>query len=61
MTASTTMQIPGFRGDLIGPDHHGYDDARAVWNRTVDRQTLIDRSLQRHRRRGRSRALCPRP
>ena len=29
MTAPTAMQIPGFRGDLITPDHHDYDDARA--------------------------------
>jgi hypothetical protein len=21
------MQIPGFRGDVIVPDHHDYDDA----------------------------------
>ncbi len=30
MSARTTMQIPGFRGDVIVPDHHDYDDARAV-------------------------------
>jgi hypothetical protein len=30
------MQIPGFRGDVIVSDHDGYDDARAVWNGTVD-------------------------
>ena len=38
MTAPATMLIPGFRGDVIGPDHHDYDDARAVWNGTVDRR-----------------------
>ncbi len=38
MTAPTTMQIPGFRGDLIAPDHDGYDDTRAVWNGTVNRR-----------------------
>jgi hypothetical protein len=27
MSAPTTMQIPGFRGDVIAPDHHDYDDA----------------------------------
>jgi hypothetical protein len=36
MSARTTMQIPGFRGDVIVPGHHDYDDARAVWNGTVD-------------------------
>ena len=41
MTAPTTMQIPGFRGDLITPDHHDYDDARAVWNGTVDRRPRL--------------------
>jgi hypothetical protein len=30
------MQIPGFRGDVIVPGHDGYDDARAVWNGSVD-------------------------
>jgi FAD/FMN-containing dehydrogenase len=41
MIAATTMQIPGFRGDAIAPDHDGYDDARAVWNGTVDRCPLL--------------------
>ena len=41
MTAPTTMQIPGFRGVLITPDHHDYDDARAVWNGTVDRRPRL--------------------
>jgi hypothetical protein len=59
MTALTTKQIPGFRGDVIAPDHDGYDDARAVWNGTVDRcPRLIVRC--RRRRRGRSGALRPR-
>jgi FAD/FMN-containing dehydrogenase len=35
------MQIPGFRGDLIAPDHDHYDDARAVWNGTVDRRPRL--------------------
>ena len=41
MTAPTTMQIPGFRGDVIVPDHDGYDDARAVWNSTIDRRPRL--------------------
>ncbi len=41
MTAPVTMQIPGFRGDLIAPDHDHYDGARAVWNGTVDRRPRL--------------------
>ena len=41
MTALTTMQIPGFRGDVIAPDDDGYDGARAVWNGTVDRRPRL--------------------
>jgi FAD/FMN-containing dehydrogenase len=32
------MQIPGFRGGLITPEHPDYDDARAVWNGMVKRR-----------------------
>ena len=35
---STTTGIPGFQGVLITPDHHEYDDARAVWNGAIDRR-----------------------
>ncbi len=41
MTAPTTMQISGFRGDVIAPNRNGYDDARAVWNGTVDRRPRL--------------------
>ncbi|HET9565476.1 MAG TPA: FAD-binding oxidoreductase [Mycobacterium sp.] len=41
MTALTTMQIPGFQGDVIAQDHDRYDDARAVWNGTVDRRPRL--------------------
>jgi FAD/FMN-containing dehydrogenase len=41
MTAPTLTQIPGFRGELIAPDHNDYDDARAVWNGTVDRRPRL--------------------
>jgi FAD/FMN-containing dehydrogenase len=40
MTPST-VRIPGFRGVLIGPDHHDYDAARAVWNGNVDRRPRL--------------------
>jgi FAD/FMN-containing dehydrogenase len=36
MSAPTTTQIPGFRGDVMVPGDHDYDDARAVWNGAVD-------------------------
>ena len=41
MSAPTTTQIPGFRGEVIAPDHHDYDDARAVWNGAVDRRPRL--------------------
>ena len=41
MTAPATMQIPGFRGELIAPGQDGYDGARAVWNGTVDRRPRL--------------------
>jgi FAD/FMN-containing dehydrogenase len=41
MTQRTTIQIPEFRGDVITSDHHQYDDARAVWNGTVDRRPRV--------------------
>jgi FAD/FMN-containing dehydrogenase len=41
MTAATAVRIPGFRGDLITPDHQGYDAARAVWNGTVERRPRL--------------------
>ena len=41
MSAPTTMQVAGFRGDVIVPGHHDYDDARAVWNGTVDRRPRL--------------------
>jgi FAD/FMN-containing dehydrogenase len=37
----TGMQIPGFRGEVIAAGDVGYDDARAVWNGTVDRQPRL--------------------
>jgi hypothetical protein len=36
MSARSSMQIPGFRGDVIVTDHPDDYDARAVRNGTVD-------------------------
>ena len=55
------MQISGFRGELITADHADYDTTRAVWNGAVDPAAPADRPMQRDRRRGRRRVLCPRP
>jgi FAD/FMN-containing dehydrogenase len=41
MTAPAMTLIPGFRGSTIGPDDEAYNDARAVWNRTVDRRPRL--------------------
>ena len=41
MTAPATMQIPGFRGEVIAPGQDGYDGARAIWNGTVDRRPRL--------------------
>jgi FAD/FMN-containing dehydrogenase len=36
-----TAEIAGFRGELIAPQHPEYDEARAVWNGTVDRRPRL--------------------
>jgi hypothetical protein len=36
MSARTTMQIPGLRGEVFAPGHHDDYDARALRNGTVD-------------------------
>ncbi|MGH3481212.1 MAG: FAD-binding oxidoreductase, partial [Nocardioidaceae bacterium] len=41
MSAPSTTQIPGFRGEMITADNEGYDDARAVWNGTVNRRPRL--------------------
>jgi FAD/FMN-containing dehydrogenase len=41
MTQRTTIEIPGFRGDLMTPEDPDYDGARAVWNGTVDRRPRL--------------------
>ena len=37
----TTVAIPGFAGQLIGPDHDEYDELRAVWNAMHDRRPAL--------------------
>jgi FAD/FMN-containing dehydrogenase len=38
---ATTMEINGFRGQLITADHAGYEDARAIWNGAIDRHPRL--------------------
>ena len=40
-TIATAIDIEGFRGELITADHGTYDEARAVWNGTVDRRPRL--------------------
>src|SRR5512138_690199 len=40
-STATGVEIPGFRGALIAAGHTGYDDARAVWNGTVERRPRL--------------------
>src|SRR5262244_4562080 len=41
MTAPATTHIPGFGGEVIAAGHDHYDEARAVWNGTVDRRPRL--------------------
>jgi FAD/FMN-containing dehydrogenase len=41
MTERTIIDIPEFRGDVITPECHEYDGARAVWNGAVDRRPRV--------------------
>jgi FAD/FMN-containing dehydrogenase len=41
MAQQTVVRIPGFRGEVITPRHDEYDDARAVWNGSVDRRPRL--------------------
>jgi FAD/FMN-containing dehydrogenase len=35
------MTIADFTGEVLGPDHHGYDATRAVWNVMHDRRPAL--------------------
>ena len=41
MQTRTMLEIPGFRGEVITPNHHGYDDARSLWNGVVNRRPRL--------------------
>jgi len=40
-TPTTSFSVPGFRGELVHPDHELYDDARQVFNGLVDRSPAL--------------------
>ena len=40
-TRRSPLEITGFRGRLIHPDHPDYDSARAVWNGVIDRRPRL--------------------
>jgi FAD/FMN-containing dehydrogenase len=40
-TATTAVEIDGFRGRLISAEHADYDSARAVWNGAIDRHPRL--------------------
>ncbi len=35
------FEIPGFRGELVRPDHGEYDSAREVFNGMIDRRPAL--------------------
>jgi FAD/FMN-containing dehydrogenase len=41
MTLTTAVTIPSFSGELITPNHPGYDDARRVWHGAIDRRPSL--------------------
>ena len=40
-TSTTSLGIPGFGGEVLTPDHGGYDAARAVFNGMIDRRPAM--------------------
>src|SRR5262245_6199060 len=41
VTLERNLDIPGFRGEVISPQHREYGEARAVWNGRVDRRPRL--------------------
>jgi FAD/FMN-containing dehydrogenase len=41
MTLTTAVTIPSFTGQIITPDHPGYDEARRVWHGAIDRRPSL--------------------
>ena len=41
MSETTMTAIEGFAGELLAPEHEGYDDARALWNGVIDRRPAL--------------------
>lgn len=39
--AAPRFELPGFKGQVLRPDHDGYDDARRVFNGMIDRRPAI--------------------
>jgi FAD/FMN-containing dehydrogenase len=39
--ASAEQLKANLKGELIGPDHPGYDSARAVWNARIDKRPAL--------------------
>jgi hypothetical protein len=34
-------EVTGFRGELLGPEDAGYDEARRLWNGAIDKRPAL--------------------